>query len=213
MSDSFFAESARQKQRDPRDEHLHLTSSDLGRYYADNLLITVSFDAERKPHIQDNEDFREWIGAGSQLSLAAGNAVGELAFGKELGISPDKVTCVDRNVPPEVAVLQSAGVTYINLDIIRWGAQDLLKRTREKDVLRFRVITLFGAEYAFQRTKEDIRTDEDAKTVLALAIFSALEPGGFFMIEPAIESIDSSLKTVGLKRVGRHPQVYQKPLH
>lgn len=205
-ANQFFEASIHQKYADVRDHHDRLTSAEIAEGYAHDLLQIATYESDLPPNVKDEDELRFWLGQGRQLSLAAGNAGGELRFAKFLGIDPNRVTCVDRNVPADMKSLEEVGVDYRHLDLVRWAAEDVLEREKDRSLPRFRVTTIFGAEYAMELS------DPNAKAAVAAAIYSSLEPGGFIMIQPGIKEMDDSLQRAGLKRLGDISQIYQKPL-
>lgn len=154
--------------------------------------------------------FLEWVKRGSQLSLASGIGVGETHFAQELGISPQNVSLVDR-IHLDSKIVESfrtRGMHFLPASVESW-AKNVIKKVTETETLpKFRIITLFGAEYILSSTPAEVRDQ------VAQAIFLSLEPGGVVFITPPnifLQASLAKLSNLGLRRVSANVVgLYQK---
>lgn len=82
----------------------------------------------------------------SYLALGVGQAYPEVAFARHLGISPERVTMVDRRIPEYTR--ERLAAEFPGVELVKSGIFEYLANPPKRD---FSVVGAFGIEYLFER--------------------------------------------------------------
>lgn len=198
---------------DIRDTHKEVTQTESGKFIADTIRDLINYDAiiNFPNTVTSKEEQLAWLSQGKQLSLAAGNGTGERGFANALGVKLTNVTFLDKGSPANLQELLDQGVTFVPGTMQHWAAENMYRKVNNPTAKgdQYRLITLFGAEYAFDSSK----MVSIERQVFVSAVALALEPGGILCIAPEIPDLDTLFIAAGLVRIDWESfQMYQKPV-